>query len=65
MEDDNIPELTKTELEKAIKHYIKQGSPEDAKKYIETLGPTIKDFNVEDELKKIDELIKKEIKEEK
>ncbi len=54
--------MTKTELTKVIKHYTDNKDFETAKNHVLSFGPQLKNYDIESELKKIDELSKKEIK---
>jgi hypothetical protein len=49
-----MPEMTKTDLNRIVKHYVKSGDKEGAKNYIKTFGPAINDYDVAEELKKIE-----------
>lgn len=55
-----MPDMTKTQLNNTIKHYLKYKDYEGAKNHIKSFGIQIKDYNIELELEKIDKLIKED-----
>lgn len=60
MEVHNISKVNKTVLTKVIKNCLKNKDFETAKNYINTFGPKIKGFDINVEIKKIEELQSKE-----
>jgi hypothetical protein len=67
-----MAEMTKTVLEKTIKHYIRFKDYQSAKNYIENFADKIKGFNKEEALKQVSDAekgiqppIKAEVKEDK
>lgn len=48
-----MPDMTKTELEKVIKHYTSNGEIDTAERFIRNFGPQIKDYDVEEGVYKL------------
>ena len=55
-----MADMTKTQLEKTVKYYRDNNALETAKNFILSHGQQIKDYPIDEELFKINELIKKE-----
>jgi len=60
-----MPIISKTALERVVKHYIKEGDLEGAKNHVKSFGEQLNNYDVDAELEKIDKLIEKSKKEDK